>query len=155
MQKRFVLLCLWAVFGAAQAETVKGRIAVVSQQAGTVQIEVKGKDKKTTTKVVVRTDANTRYAGASGLKDLGPPDLIEVEREPGRPAGRIKKIVFGLPPGVELRNRRIEDDGSIDFPDQRLDDHVIAARHLHQRLPPVRDLGAEHRETGPEEVIEQ
>jgi rhodanese-related sulfurtransferase len=51
---------------------------------------------------VVRTDANTRYDGASGLKDLGPPDLIEVQREPGKPAISVKKIVFGLPPGVEI-----------------------------------------------------
>jgi rhodanese-related sulfurtransferase len=85
----------------AQAETVKGRIAVVSQQAGTIQIDVKGKD-NAMSKVVVRTDANTRYDGASGFKDLGPPDLIEVQREPGRPASSIKKIVFGLPPGVEI-----------------------------------------------------
>ena len=37
-----------------------------------------------------------------GIKDLGPPDLLQVEFEPGQPASSIKKIVFGLPPGVEI-----------------------------------------------------
>ena len=99
---RWMLILLGALLcGAVHAETVKGRIAVVSQQAGTIQIEVKGKD-KSVSKVVVRTDANTHYDGAAGLEDLGPPDLIEVQREPGEPASSIKKIVFGLPPGVEI-----------------------------------------------------
>lgn len=101
MTRMILLLCLLLTIGVAQAETVKGRIAVVSQQAGTIQIKVGGEG-KAVRNVVVRTDANTRYEGASGLKDLGPPDLIEVQREPGRPAGSIKKIVFGLPPGVEI-----------------------------------------------------
>ena len=75
---RFLLLVLISAFlTAAHAETVKGRIAVVSQQAGTIRVDVKGKDNKVT-KVVVRTDANTRYEGSAGLKELGPPDLIEV-----------------------------------------------------------------------------
>ena len=100
--KRYILVFLLAAFiGSAYGETVKGRIAVVSKQAGTIQIEVKAKD-KSVSKVVVRTDANTQYDGASGLKELGPPDLIEVQREPGKPASSIKKIVFGLPPGVEI-----------------------------------------------------
>ena len=30
------------------------------------------------------------------------PNLIEVQRDPGKPATRIKKVVFGLPPGVEI-----------------------------------------------------
>ncbi len=101
MHRLIFLLSLVACLGAAQAETVKGRIAVVSQQAGTIQIDVKGKD-KSVSKIVVRTDASTQYDGASGLKELGPPDLIEVQREPGKPASSIKKIVFGLPPGVEI-----------------------------------------------------
>ena len=101
MHRLILFISLVACLGAAQAETVKGRIAVVSQQAGTIQIEVKAKD-KSVSKVVVRTDANTQYDGASGLKELGPPDLIEVQREPGKPASSIKKIVFGLPPGVEI-----------------------------------------------------
>ena len=101
MKKLLLLILVTAFVGVAQAETVKGRIAVVSKQAGTIQIDVKGKD-KSVTKVVVRTDANTRFEGASGLQELGPPDLIEVQREPGRPASSIRKIVFSLPPGVEI-----------------------------------------------------
>jgi rhodanese-related sulfurtransferase len=101
MKRLILFIFLTALVGLVQAETVKGRIAVVSKQAGTIQIEVKGKD-KSVSKVVVRTDANTRYEGASGLKELGPPDLIEVQREPGEAASSIKKIVFGLPPGVEI-----------------------------------------------------
>ncbi len=101
MKRLIVLITVTVLAGGIQAETVKGRIAVVSQQAGTIQVEVQGKD-KTTTKVVVRTDANTAYDGAAGLKDLGPPDLIEIQREPGKPASHIRKIVFGLPAGVEI-----------------------------------------------------
>jgi rhodanese-related sulfurtransferase len=101
MKRLIVLILAAALAGIAQADIVKGRIAVVSKQAGTLQIEVKGKD-KSITKVVVRTDANTAFDGAAGLKELGPPDLVEVHREPGKPASLIKKIVFGLPPGVEI-----------------------------------------------------
>lgn len=101
MYRLMILIMLTAALGVAQAETVKGRIAVVSQQAGTIQVEVQGKD-GAMSKVVVRTDAATAYDGAAGLKELGPPDLIEVQREPGKPASQIKKIVFGLPPGVEI-----------------------------------------------------
>ena len=106
MKRMILLLSLLATIGFTQAETVKGRIAVVSQQAGTIQIAVGGEG-KAVRQVVVRTDANTRYEGASGLKDLGPPDLIEVQREPDRPASNIKKIVFGLPPGVEIDVREL------------------------------------------------
>lgn len=101
MKRLILVLSCLACIGAAQAETVKGRIAGISQQAGTIQIEVGGEG-AATSKVVVRTDAGTQYDGAAGLKELGPPDLIEVQREPGRPASVIKKIVFGLPPGVEI-----------------------------------------------------
>jgi len=96
MRRLFLFLSLIGFVALVQAETVKGRIQVVSKQAATVQIDVKGK------KIVVRTDADTQFEGAAGLKDLGPPDLIEVEREPGKAATRIKKIVFALPPGVEI-----------------------------------------------------
>ncbi len=101
MKRLIVFFMAVALVGLAHAETVKGRIAVVSKQAGTLQIDVKGKDKRVT-KVVVRTDAKTAYEGAAGLKELGPPDLVEVHREPGQPATLIKKVVFGLPPGVEI-----------------------------------------------------
>ncbi len=101
MYRIMLTVALLVCLGATQAETLKGRIAVVSKQAGTIQLEVKGKD-KTISKVVVRTDANTRFEGATELAELSPPDLIEVQREPGRPASRVKKIVFGLPPGIEI-----------------------------------------------------
>ena len=96
MRHLFLFLSLAAFVALVQAETVKGRIQVVSKQAATIQIDVKGD------KVVVRTDDDTQFDGAAGLKDLNPPDLIEVEREPGKAATRIKKIVFALPPGVEI-----------------------------------------------------
>jgi rhodanese-related sulfurtransferase len=100
MMKKLLLLislitCL-AVTQAIQAETVKGRIQAVSKKAGTVQIGVKDK------KIVVRIDKATRLEGFSSIDELNPPDLIEAEREPGQPATRVKKIVFGLPPGVEI-----------------------------------------------------
>lgn len=101
MKRLLVLIVVAMLAGVAHAETVKGRIAVVSKQAGTIQLDVKSKDGKVS-KVVVRTAPGTAYEGATGLKDLGPPDLVEVERDPGQPATRIKKIVFGLPPGVEI-----------------------------------------------------
>ena len=97
MRRLFLLLSLITFVAlVAEAATVKGRIQVVSKQAATIQIDVKGQ------KVVVRTDTDTQFDGAAGLKDLNPPDLVEVERQPGQAATRIKKIVFGLPPGVEI-----------------------------------------------------
>jgi len=90
-----LIACL-AVVQVVQAETVKGRIQSVSRQAGTVQIEVKDE------KVVIRIDNATQLEGFSSIDELNPPDLIEAEREPGKPATKVKKIVFGLPPGVEI-----------------------------------------------------
>jgi rhodanese-related sulfurtransferase len=89
------LVCLLP--GTLLADTVKGRIKSVSTKAGTIQLEVKDKPA-----AVVRFDAKTVIEGASGIDDLNPPDLIEAEFTPGQPASRIKKIVFGLPPGVEI-----------------------------------------------------
>ena len=96
MRRLLLFISLVAFVVSVQGETVKGRIQVVSKQAATIQIDVKGK------KVVVRTDASTRFEGAAGLEDLNPPDLVEVERDPGKAASSIKKIVFGLPPGIEI-----------------------------------------------------
>ena len=90
-----LIACL-AVVQLVQAETVKGRIQSVSRKAGTIQVEVKDEN------VVVRIDNATQLEGFSSIEELNPPDLIEAEREPGHPATRIKKIVFGLPPGVEI-----------------------------------------------------
>ena len=99
MKKLLLMIPLFACLAASlaiQAETVKGRIQAVSKKAGTVQIGVGDQ------KVVVRIDKATQLEGFSSIEELNPPDLIEAEREPGQPATRIKKIVFGLPPGVEI-----------------------------------------------------
>jgi rhodanese-related sulfurtransferase len=90
------LIAGMAVAQLAQADTVKGRIESVSKQAGTIQIGVKDE------KVVIRIDSATQLEGFSSIDELSPPDLIEAVRDPGKPASRIKKIVFGLPPGVEI-----------------------------------------------------
>jgi rhodanese-related sulfurtransferase len=93
----FISLCVSLGFAQAlHAEVVKGRIQTVSKQAGTVQIGVQDM------KVVIRIDANTKLDGFTSIDQLNPPDLIEAEREAGQPATKIKKIVFALPPGVEI-----------------------------------------------------
>jgi rhodanese-related sulfurtransferase len=79
------------------ADTVKGRIMEISRIAGTIQINVPKQDP-----VVVRFGPETRFVEAAGIDDLLAPDLIEVEFEPGQPATQIKKVVFGLPPGIEI-----------------------------------------------------
>lgn len=81
----------------AVAETVKGRIKYISKKASTIQINIKGKPP-----AVVRFDKNTQFENTESIKTLSPPDLIKVEFEPGKPASKISKIVFGLPPGVEI-----------------------------------------------------
>ncbi|MDZ7753572.1 MAG: rhodanese-like domain-containing protein [Gammaproteobacteria bacterium] len=97
MQKSFLFLTLFVLMGGVQAETLKGRIAEISPQAGTIVIQVEGKGRE-----VIGTDADTRYEGAAGLNDLGPPDLIEVQRQEGGPAARIRKVLFDLPPGLAI-----------------------------------------------------
>ncbi len=96
---RIALSCLvmLSVLGTAWADTAKGRIKYVSKKANTIQLVVKGKEP-----VVVRFDDKTVFENAKGIAELGPPDLLSVEFEPGQPASKIKKIVFGLPPGVEI-----------------------------------------------------
>lgn len=91
------LVLVLGLTGPAAADTVKGRIKSLSNKAGTIQLDVKDKPP-----VVVRFDASTVVEGASGIADLNPPDLIQVEFTPGQPASKIKKVVFGLPPGVEI-----------------------------------------------------
>jgi len=91
-----VLLGL-ALSTASLADTLKGRIKYISNKANTIQVEIKGKDP-----VVVRFDANTQFEGVAGIADLAPPDLIKVEYTAGKPATKISKVVFGLPPGVEI-----------------------------------------------------
>ena len=98
----FIVLCISVAFAQAlHAEVVKGRIQTVSKQAGAIQIGVKDR------KVVIRTDANTKFDGFTSIDQLNPPDLIEAEREPGQPATKIKKIVFALPPGVEINSEEL------------------------------------------------
>jgi rhodanese-related sulfurtransferase len=99
MKKLLLLISLFtclAITQTIQAESVKGRIQAVSKKAGTVQIGVEDK------KVVVRINKATRLEGFSSIDELSPPDLIEAELEPGQPATTVKKIVFGLPPGIEI-----------------------------------------------------
>jgi len=99
MKKLLLLISLFtclAITQTIQAESVKGRIQAVSKKAGTVQIGVEDK------KVVVRINKATRLEGFSSIDELSPPDLIEAELEPGQPATTVKKIFFGLPPGIEI-----------------------------------------------------
>lgn len=93
----FILAGLLALPDAVVADTAKGRIKHISSKASTIQLSVKGKEP-----VVVRFDKNTVFENAAGIKELGPPDLLKVEYEPGKPASKITKVVFGLPPGVEI-----------------------------------------------------
>lgn len=79
------------------AETVSGRIKYISNKASTIQLDVKGKEP-----VVVQFDKSTVFENAAGIADLTPPDLLKIDYEPGKPASRITKVVFGLPPGVEI-----------------------------------------------------
>jgi len=80
-----------------QADTVKGRIKYISNKANTIQIDIKGKPP-----AVIRFDKNTTFKNTAGIKTLSPPDLIKVDFEPGKAASTISKIIFGLPPGVEI-----------------------------------------------------
>lgn len=87
---------LWAP-SSLLGDTVKGRIMEISRIASTIQISVPNQDP-----VVVRFGPETRFVETTGIDDLTAPDLIEVEFEPGQPATQIKKVVFGLPPGIEI-----------------------------------------------------
>jgi rhodanese-related sulfurtransferase len=97
MLKRFmILLLVSALPGIALADTVKGRIAQISEKAQTLQIRVEnGFD-------VVHLGKSTQFVNAKGLKDLGPDDLVEVEFAPGQPAARVTKVVIDLPPGTRM-----------------------------------------------------
>jgi rhodanese-related sulfurtransferase len=87
---------------AASADTVKGRIQEVSSKGASIQIDVEGKP------YVVRFGPETQYVNAAGIKDLGAPDLIEVEHAPGQPATKITKVTFNLPPGAEISLAELE-----------------------------------------------
>ena len=103
MYKKLLIILLAVGFtGSVYAEVLKGRISTISKKAGTIQIDVKDKGP-----AVIRIGPNTVFEGASGLKELSPPDLIQAEQEPGQAAKSIKKIVFGLPPGVEITKEEL------------------------------------------------
>jgi rhodanese-related sulfurtransferase len=91
-----------AVGPPAHADTVEGRVQDISSKASTIQIEVDG------TPQVVRFGAQTGFANAASIKDIGPPDLIKVEHTPGQPATLITKVVFSLPPGAEITMEELE-----------------------------------------------
>ena len=103
MYKKLIILLLSLGFvGSVNAEILKGRISTVSKKAGTLQIDIKDKGP-----AVVRIGPNTVFEGASGIKELNPPDLIEADQESGQAAKSIKKIVFSLPPGVEITTEEL------------------------------------------------
>jgi len=98
------LLIMLTVPGTLFADTVKGRIKYISKKASTIQLDVKGKPP-----AVVRFDKNTQFVNAKGIKELGTKDLLKVEFEPGKPATKITKVVFGLPAGVEIDTKMMAD----------------------------------------------
>ena len=108
MHNRSLLVAPWLLAGAltlpfaASADTVKGRIQEISNKGSTIQIEVSGQP------VVVMFGPQTQYVNAASLKELGAPDLIEVEFAPGQPATKITKVVFNLPPGAEISIDELE-----------------------------------------------
>jgi rhodanese-related sulfurtransferase len=100
-----LLLLVSAALGlpaSACADTVQGRVEDISSKASTIQVEVDGKSQ------VVLFGPQTQYVNAAGIKEIGPPDLIEVEHTPGQPATRITKVVFALPPGAEISMEQLE-----------------------------------------------
>lgn len=103
-KKLFVILLAWVCLqpGLLAADTVKGRIKYISHKANTIQIDVKNQKP-----VVVRFDDKTQFKNTTGIKDLNPPDLIKVELTPGSPATLISKVIFGLPPGVEIDRKEL------------------------------------------------
>ncbi len=85
------------------ADTVKGRIQYMSFKAKSIQIDAMGKSP-----FMVRFDKNTQYVNVKGPKELGTKDLIEVEFSPGAPATKITKVIFDLPPGVEIGTKELQ-----------------------------------------------
>jgi rhodanese-related sulfurtransferase len=79
------------------ADTVKGRIQYISNKASSIQLTPKGQSP-----VMIKFGDTTEFVGAAGIKDLSPPDLIEVEYTPGQPATRIAKVSFGIPRELEI-----------------------------------------------------
>ena len=98
-----VLTSSLALSGGAVADTVKGRIDDISNKGSTIKLTPEGQPP-----VTVLFGPETQYVNAASVKDLGSPDLIEVEYAPGKPATRITKVVFGLPPGAEVSLQELE-----------------------------------------------
>ncbi len=105
MIKKLLITIIVLVFlpNISVADVVKGRIKYISFKASSIQIDVKDKPP-----VVVKFGKNTQFVNAKSIKDLGTKDLIEVENFPGQPARRITKVIFGLPPGVEINTEGLE-----------------------------------------------
>ncbi len=98
-----VLATSFAFATAVSADTVKGRIDDISNKGSTIKLTPEGQPPAT-----VMFGPETQYVNAASIKDLGPPDLIEVEFTPGKPASKITKVVFGLPPGAEVSLPELE-----------------------------------------------
>lgn len=98
-----VLATSFAFAPAVLADTVKGRIDDISNKGSTIKLTPEGQPPAT-----VMFGPETQYVNAASIKDLGPPDLIEVEFTPGKPASKITKVVFGLPPGAEISLQELE-----------------------------------------------
>jgi rhodanese-related sulfurtransferase len=98
-----VLATSFAFATAVSADTVKGRIDDISNKGSTIKLTPEGQPPAT-----VMFGPETQYVNAASIKDLGPPDLIEVEFTPGKPASKITKVVFGLPPGAEVSLQELE-----------------------------------------------
>ena len=106
MRKKLITLALIALLSLSftvSADTVKGRVKYISKKASTIQLDIKGKPP-----AVVRFDKNTQFVNAKGIKELGTKDLLKIEFEPGKPATKITKVVFALPPGVEIDTKTMQ-----------------------------------------------
>jgi rhodanese-related sulfurtransferase len=101
-QLSLALISTLALAQTVSADTAKGRIDEISTKGSTIKLTVDDKP------VTVLFGPETQYVNASSMKDLGPPDLIEVEYTPGKPATRITKVVFNLPPGTEVGLQELE-----------------------------------------------
>jgi rhodanese-related sulfurtransferase len=97
-----VLSSSLALAPAVSADTVKGRIDEISSKGSTIKLTADDQP------VTVMFGPETQYINAKDVKDLGPPDLIEVEYAPGKAASKITKVVFNLPPGTEISLEELE-----------------------------------------------
>ncbi len=97
------LAALLFIPSVSPADTAKGRIEIMSFKAKTIQIWAKDKPP-----VVIRFDKNTQFVNVKSAKELVINELIEIEFSPGAPATKITKVVFGLPPGIEIDTAEME-----------------------------------------------